>query len=150
MDFTSHLKRIPPRWVSAGKFLVAGGSASFVNFLVRFPLSSFFSFDVAVSLAYMIGMAAGFALYRSWVFPGSSVPLYSQVLRFIAVNACGLFVVVEIASLCASALINAGPFSPEVAEAIAHVIGIGSGAIANFAGHSLITFADRVTRPQEI
>jgi putative flippase GtrA len=150
MNFKFQPKNVPPRWVAAGKFLVAGGSASSVNFVVRFPLSSLFSFDIAVSLAYVIGMAAGFALYRSWVFPGSSIPLYSQVMRFIAVNACGLLVVVGISSLAAGALIDAGLFAPDVAEAIAHLVGIGSGAVANFAGHSIITFADRATRTHAI
>src|SRR3954470_20536382 len=149
MDIKSLLGRVPPRWAAASKFLIAGGLASSVNFVVRFPLSSFFSFDVAVSLAYVIGMVAGFTLYRSWVFPGSSVSLNSQLVRFVAVNVCGLLVVVEIASLLDATLIRADLLPPDLAEAIAHLIGIGSGAVANFAGHSVITFADRSRTPLE-
>jgi putative flippase GtrA len=125
---------------------VAGGFASLLNWLVRFPLSRLAPFEVAVGLAYGVGMLAGFGLYRSWVFPGSTLPLRSQIARFVAVNAAGLLVVVFGAALLVAAIGWTGLLAPPAAEALAHGLAILGGAIVNFLGHRAVTFARRVVR----
>lgn len=127
----------------AARFLLAGGLASLVNWLARFPLSLVLPFDLAVGTAYVVGMALGFWLYRAWVFPGSALPLSTQLGRFIAVNALGLAVVLIGARLLVEA-IDASGFAPVgVVEAAAHGAAIMLGAAVNFLGHRALTFARR-------
>lgn len=124
------------------RFLVAGGGAAGVNWLVRFPLSAAMPFEAAVAVAYMIGMGVGFTAYRAWVFPGSPLPLRVQVARFLAVNAAGAAVVLAASAGLAAVMTGAGlPTGP--ARALAHGLGIGLGAAVSFVGHRLVTFAGR-------
>ncbi|MGP8233557.1 MAG: GtrA family protein [Methylovirgula sp.] len=133
---------VNPRLSSAAvKFLIAGGLATAINWLVRFPLSIVLPFSAAVAIAYMIGMVAGFLLYSRWVFPPTSIPLASQIGRFIAVNIAGGVAVVILAPLLARSL-ESGGFDQGAAQAIGHGLAIAIGAVINYFGHKLITFAD--------
>lgn len=132
-----------PLRASAIRFLLAGGLSSLVNWLARFPLSAVLPFDVAVGAAYVVGMAIGFWLYRAWVFPGSRLPIRSQLVRFVAVNAAGFAVVVLSANLFLAALVGAGLAVPQLGEALAHGFAIVAGAVVNFLGHRALTFARR-------
>lgn len=127
----------------AARFLVAGGLSSLLNWLVRFPLSLAMPFDLAVSLAYAIGMILGFVLYRSWVFPGSTLPLGTQLMRFVAVNVLGFALVVVCAKLFVALLSIGGLMSLGEAEAAGHAFAIVTGAVVNFIGHRTVTFARR-------
>lgn len=144
---TGDLRGLPSRLAEllpagAPRFLVAGGLASLVNWLVRFPLSLVLPFGTAVGAAYAVGMLVGFVLYRSWVFPGSTLPLAAQIGRFVLVNAAGLAVVVMGAKGLVAVLMTGGlPGGP--AEAAAHAGAIVLGALVNFAGHRALTFARR-------
>lgn len=121
------------------RFLLLGGLAAAINWLVRFPLSLVLPFPAAVLVAYMIGMSAGFTLYRAYVFPRSPLPVATQVMLFLAVNAAGAVVVMGVSlALLDHVLPMLGwSFYP---EAIAHGLGIGIGAVANFLGHKHLTF----------
>lgn len=130
--------RVPP---GACRFLVAGGLASLVNWLVRFPLSAGLPYGMAVAAAYAVGMVAGFGLYRSWVFPGSPLRLSSQLLRFCFVNMAGLSCVVIAAHVLVVLIGATGLASMPVAEALGHGAAIVIGAVVNFVGHRAITFA---------
>jgi energy-coupling factor transport system substrate-specific component len=124
------------------RFLLLGGTAAAINWIVRFPLSLFMPFPAAVFFAYLIGMTAGFTLYRAYVFPGSPLPLRVQLGLFLAVNAVGAVIVMGVSVLLldvAFPALGGVPF----AEALAHGTGIGVGAVANFVGHKYLTF--RVT-----
>ncbi len=123
------------------KFLIAGGLATAINWLVRFPLSIVLPFSAAVAVAYMIGMIVGFVLYSRWVFPRTTIPLTNQIGRFIAVNIAGGLAVVILAPLLAHAL-EAGGLDQGMAQAIGHGLAIAIGAVINYFGHKLITFAD--------
>ena len=127
----------------AARFLVAGGLASLFNWLVRFPLSLLLPFELAVGVAYAFGMGIGFALYRSWVFPGSALPLRVQAARFIAVNAAGLAIVMLSAKGFLVFLGSGGLLPVSRAEALAHAAAIVLGAVVNFLGHRTLTFARR-------
>ncbi len=137
--------RLPP---DAVKFLVAGGLATAINWLVRFPLSTVLPFTAAVALAYMIGMVAGFVLYSRWVFPGTTTPLANQIGRFIAVNIAGGVAVVALAPLLAQAFAGGG-LDQGPAEAIGHGFAIAVGAVINYFGHKLITFAEPAAKRLE-
>lgn len=119
---------------------MAGGLATLVNWLVRFPLSLILPFDAAVAAAYVFGMFIGFFLYRHWVFPPSTSALTSQVLRFTAVNFLGAGVAIVTAPHLAAFGAQTG-LSLQGSLAMGHAAALGLGALINYFGHKLITFA---------
>lgn len=122
------------------RFLLLGGLAAAINWLVRFPLSAIMPFDLAVILAYVIGMSVGFTLYRHYVFPGSTRPVAAQSLVFLGVNLIGATVVLVLTWLFLRLLSQTG-WPLAIHEGLAHGAAIGFGAIANFFGHKTLTFA---------
>jgi energy-coupling factor transport system substrate-specific component len=123
------------------RFLLAGGFAAGVNWLVRFPLSMLMPFLPAVVAATGVGMAVGFVIYQAFVFPGSSRPLLLRIRDFIMVNIVASIGVAIVAMLGRSALLHF--MDPGPAQAIGHALGIMAGALLNFIGHRSVTFRDR-------
>lgn len=121
------------------RFLLLGGLAAAINWLVRFPLSMFLPFSWAILGAYMIGMTAGFTLYRAYVFPGSDRPLGPQIAIFLAVNLMGAVIVWSVAMALVEQVFPATGYS-FMPLATGHGIAIGVGAAANFLGHKFLTF----------
>ena len=121
------------------RFLVLGGLAAAINWLVRFPLSLVLPFPAAVFVAYLIGMSAGFTLYRAYVFPNSARPVAAQAALFLIVNAFGAVVVMVVSLVLLDHVLPAigWHFLP---EALAHGTAIGVGAVANFFGHKYLSF----------
>jgi energy-coupling factor transport system substrate-specific component len=122
------------------RFLVAGGLAALVNWLVRFPIELVVPYFAALLLATSIGMTCGFLLYRSWVFPGSSRSIADQVRDFILVNLTGQATMLGIATIVRQ-LLFVVEIGPLIAGALAHALGIGAGAIVNYLGHRHLTFS---------
>lgn len=121
------------------RFLLLGGLAAAINWLVRFPLALVLPFNIAVVVAYVIGMSAGFTLYRTYVFPGSARPILQQTLIFVAVNLVGAVVVLGLAILFLN--LQAGLDWPLfIREGLAHGFAIAIGAVINFIGHKTLTF----------
>jgi energy-coupling factor transport system substrate-specific component len=122
------------------RFLLAGGLAAAINWLVRFPLSLFMPYLMAVIAATVIGMAFGFIIYSLYVFPGSARAPLAQLRDFVAVNLFSMAVVAGTAGLLNQAIfpLIAFAFAP---EAVAHALGIAAGAVTNFIGHRTLTFA---------
>ena len=125
------------------RFLMLGGLAATINWLVRFPLSLIMPLSAAVLVAYAIGMSAGFCLYRTYVFPGSSRPMAQQIVVFLLVNLAGAVVVLAL-TLALLNLQSGMPLPETIKEGLAHGFAIGIGAVVNFFGHKLLTF--RVAR----
>jgi energy-coupling factor transport system substrate-specific component len=123
-----------------GRFLIAGGIAALVNWLVRFPIELAVPYFAALLLATSIGMACGFVLYRSWVFPGSTRSLAGQIRDFILVNLTGQATMLGIATV-ARQLLFVAEVGPLIAGAVAHALGIGVAAIVNYLGHRHLAFA---------
>jgi energy-coupling factor transport system substrate-specific component len=128
-----------------GRFLVAGGIAALVNWLVRFPIELAVPYFAALLLATSMGMACGFVLYRSWVFPGSTRSLAGQIRDFILVNLTGQAIMLAIATI-ARQLLLAVQVGPLIAGAAAHTLGIAVGAIVNYLGHRHLTFTTAPAR----
>lgn len=121
------------------RFLIAGGLAASVNWLVRFPLNWIMPYEAAVIAATAIGMVFGFALYQSWVFGGSERRLVHQIRDFVLVNLLSMVVTAAIAILGRDLLLAMG-VATALAEALSHAIGIAAGAVSNYFGHRHITF----------
>lgn len=129
------------------RFLLVGTLAAAVNWLARIALSAAFapalSFEVAVLIAYAIGMTSGFLLYRAYVFPDAGLPMAVQVRRFIAVNLVSAAEVWLIAVVLLRVAVPAAGIGTEytaVAEALAHGIAIAAGAATSYVGHKFLTF----------
>jgi putative flippase GtrA len=122
-----------------GRFLVAGGIAALVNWLVRFPVELVLPYFAALLVATCVGMTCGFLLYRAWVFPGSTRPLVGQVRDFILVNLTGQATMLGVAALTRQLLISL-EVGTLVAGASAHALGIAIGAVVNYLGHRHVTF----------
>ncbi len=128
-------------------FLFAGGSAAAINWLARIGLSLVLPLALAVLLAYAIGMAVGFVLYRHWVFRANSSAAGGQLVRFIGVNmASGALVVLLTLGLVAGLAPLAPAAGASFVEMLAHGLAIGAGAVFNFAAHRFITFAAATRR----
>jgi energy-coupling factor transport system substrate-specific component len=121
------------------RFLVAGGFATLVNWLIRFPLDVVLPYAGAVALAAVAHMVCSFMLYRSWVFPGSQRRLAEQVRDFVLVNLVGMAVTVGISVFLRQVLVSLSA-EPWIAAAGAHIVGIASGAVAGYLGHGRVTF----------
>ena len=131
------------------RFLLLGGLAAAINWLVRFPLSLVMPFPAAVFVAYLIGMSAGFTLYRAYVFPNSRQPMALQVTLFLIVNAVGAVVVMAVSlALLDHALLAIG--WRVLPEAVAHGTAIGVGAVANFFGHKYLSFRAAPDRAENL
>ncbi|KMO42582.1 sugar translocase [Methylobacterium variabile] len=126
------------------RFLIAGGSAAAINWLSRIALSWVLPYWASMLVAYGIGMAAGFWLYRTFVFRGATGRLPRQAAVFVAVNAAGAGVVLGVSTLLIAALTAVLPALPlPVAEALGHGVGIAAGAVSNYFGHQILTFGVR-------
>jgi energy-coupling factor transport system substrate-specific component len=130
------------------RFLVAGGVAALVNWLVRFPVELVLPYFAALLVATCIGMTCGFLLYRAWVFPGSTRALSGQVRDFILVNLTGQATMLGVAALVRQLLISIG-VGTLVAGASAHALGIAVGAAVNYLGHRHVTFTAAGGDPPE-
>ena len=121
------------------RFVLAGGTAAAVNIVARLLLSAVVRFDVAVALAYLVGMATAFILNRQFVFDRSDRGVHSEMMRFVLVNLAALVQVWIVSVGLAEWLF------PKVgltwhAELIAHVIGVLSPVAASYLGHKYFTF----------
>ncbi|MBN8944029.1 MAG: GtrA family protein [Rhizobiales bacterium] len=130
----------------AGRFLVCGGFAAFVNWAARIALSSLMPFEMAVVLAYAIGMTVGFVLYRTVVWTDHEATLAEQAIGFVLVNGLSAVVVFGVAIGLRGALETLLGSGGGLVDAGAHGVAIGVGALANFLGHRSFTFRPRADR----
>ena len=125
------------------RFVLVSGFAALVNFGARLVLSAWFSYPVAVSWAYVAGIATAFCLNRRLVFRESSNSLRTQVSWFVVVNLAGLAQTLLVSLFLAKWLFpRLGLFAH--AEEIAHAIGIGVPAITSYYGHKWLSFRGAV------
>lgn len=124
------------------RFLIAGGSAALLNWLVRFPLNHVLQFGGAVVAAQAVGMTYGFIIYRYWALPRATHrAVFSELRDFVLVNFAGAMVCIGGALAVEVALILLLPSA--FAAAVAHAAGIAGGAVVNFVGHKHVTFRQR-------
>ena len=121
------------------QFLLVGGLAAGINFISRIGFSEFFSYRVAIILAYLIGMITAFLLSKHYVFEKSGRPLKDELRDFTIIN---IFAVIQVW------LISVGfaeYFFPYISftiypEEVAHLIGLGIPAITSYFGHKYFSF----------
>ena len=120
-------------------FLVAGGIAAAANVGSRILFSRLVGLELAVILAYLVGMTVAFVLMRSAVFPPSAAPIGRQVALFAAVNLAALLQTLVVTLLLARWLLPAAGLRSHVEE-IAHIVGVGVPIVTSFFGHKYLSF----------
>lgn len=96
-------------------------------------------FELAVVVAYLIGMVVAYLLARGFVFQPSGQSTRSEFLRFGLVNLVGIIQVWLVSIILANWLLPAVGFDWNI-ELVAHTIGVLSPVITSYFGHKLFTF----------
>ena len=122
-------------------FLLTGGVAALVNVVSRIGFSTVVNFELAVLLAYAIGMVAAYILARRFVFLNSRTSIRRSFAAFALVN---LFAVLQ------TWLVSVGlrnwllPLLGIVVfrDLLAHGIGVAVPVVSSYFGHKHISFKD--------
>lgn len=121
-------------------FLMVGGLAAFLHWLARIALSHWFTFPVAVVLAYAVGMGVAFSLNALLVFPGSDKPRHLQARDFVLVNLAFLPVVWGASVLMEKPVTSWGLPYP---QAVAHGVAVLLPTLLTFLIYKFFAFKDR-------
>lgn len=121
------------------RFLIAGGIAAGANFGSRFVFSIYFSYGVAVVLAYLVGMMVAFLLMRGHVFNAKQGPLAPQIIRFVMVNVLAVLQTLAISLVMARWVLPAVGITDH-AEALGHLVGVLVPVVTSYFGHKFLTF----------
>ena len=121
-------------------FVLSGGCSAVINIASRYLLNFVVVFEVAVFLAYLIGMLIAFILMRTFVFGASRRFVGVEVMRFVVVNIVSLILV-----WCTSVGLHRFLF-PAIgftwqADTVAHSIAMCLPIITSYIGHRYFTFA---------
>jgi putative flippase GtrA len=122
------------------RFLLTGGLAAGVNVLSRIAFSRFVSFEVAIVLAYLIGMTTAYTLNRSFVFKRSGRSIGDEYLRFTIVNLAAVAQVWVVSVLLTRVILPSVGFLWH-AETVAHVIGVTVPVFTSYFGHKHLSFS---------
>ena len=123
-------------------FLITGGLAALVNVISRVGFSQLLLFELAVLLAYGVGMLTAYVLFRKFVFLQSRTSVRHSFAAFALVN---LFAVLQ------TWLVSVGlrnwllPLLGIVLlrDLIAHGIGVAVPLLSSYFGHKYISFRQR-------
>ena len=130
---------IAPQHSQFVRFLVAGSFAAAMNFGSRFLYSLFWSFEIAVLLAFVTGLTTGYLLSRFFVFERSRHSALREMLLFFTVNMVALAQTWLVSIYLADFLINAS-VKNDIAYALAHFVGISIPLVTSYFGHKYLTF----------
>jgi putative flippase GtrA len=122
-------------------FLVAGSIAAACNIGSRWLLSRTLPYEIAIVLAYLVGMVVAFGIMRNLVFqPSTKLSKSAELGRFALVNILGLAQTVVVSLLVARWLVPALGVHRH-AEEVGHIIGVGVPIFTSFVGHRRFSFS---------
>ena len=121
------------------RFVATGSIAAVSNLVARYLLDFFLVFEVAVVLAYLVGMVVAFILFQKVIFGDPQTPLRRRVFRFCVVNALGAFLALVVSSLMARVVLPAMSWTFHPAE-VAHFVGVAVPAFTSYFLHKHYTF----------
>jgi len=121
------------------RFLAAGGAAAAANFGSRFVFSLWVRYELAIVLAYLVGLIVAFILMRGYVFNAADKPFGPQAKIFVAVNAVALLQTLLVSVVLYRWVL---PYLGVVSqsEAIAHFVGVLVPVATSYFGHRMLTF----------
>ncbi len=121
-------------------FLAIGGVSAMANLGSRYLLDLALPFEVAVVLAYAVGMVVGFALFQLTMFQGHSVIQPRRMVRFLWVNLFGVTLAWAVSSLLARLILPVIGWDWHPFE-IAHLAGVAAPALSSYYLNKHYTFA---------
>lgn len=121
-------------------FLGVGGTSAFVNWLSYFIFDLWFSFNIAISSAYFLGMACAFLLNSIFVFPNATQPLPHQIKVFVITN-LSFFPVVWISTQAFNSFLVYWGVS-KYSHAIAYGLALSIPMLVTFLIYKFIAFKD--------
>lgn len=130
------------------RFMVSGGIAAAVNVSSRIALSRFVDYEIAIVVAYLIGMTTAYLLMMPFVFGASGRSVPAEYARFSLVNLIALCQVWLVSVGLADWLFPAIGFGWH-SQTVAHVIGVISPIASSYVGHRSFTFARIAPRSAE-
>jgi putative flippase GtrA len=122
-------------------FLITGGLAALINVVSRIGFSTVFRFELAVLLAYGVGMVTAYVLARKFVFLSSRTSIRRSFAGFALVN---LFAVLQTWVVSVGLRNWLLPLLGIVVfrDLLAHAIGVGVPVVSSYFGHKHISFKD--------
>jgi putative flippase GtrA len=120
-------------------FILCGGVAAGLNWSSRFLFAQFVAFEVAVILAFFVGLLSGFLLMRFFVFRQVRKSIVRQAGMYITVNFFALLQTLLV-SLIFARWVLPGLGIKDNAEALGHFFGILVPVITSYFGHKRLTF----------
>lgn len=123
-------------------FIVTGGIAAGVNLATRWGLSFVLRYEVAVALAYLVGMTTAFILARRYVFDGGGKSWQVEYLRFAMVNVMSFLIVLGVSVGLARWGFPAMGMTWH-AEDLAHLIGVISPIAISYYAHKHFSFGGK-------
>ena len=124
-------------------FALVGGFAAAMNWLSRIALSLFMPLEIAIIVAYLIGMMIAYTLCKRYVFEKSGREVSGEVTRFTIVNMVALVQVWLVTIGMARFLLPALSWDWYPVE-IAHAVGVASPILTSFFGHRYFTFSRKI------
>jgi putative flippase GtrA len=121
------------------RFLVVGGTAAVLNIASRVLFSYVIPFEIAVVLAFPVGMTYAFLMSRLFVFEPSERSVRSQYGRFAVVNLVALAQVWLVSVGLTYWLFPAIGWTIR-AELVAHSIAVCSPVLTSYYAHRVFTF----------
>jgi len=120
-------------------FLISGGFAATLNILSRIIFSNFVCYEVAIILAYIVGITSAFLIMRNFVFDGERDDVRGQAIRFIFVNILAIIQTLIASIYMNNFIIQSYPLFNHAAL-VAHIIGVLVPVITSFFAHKWYTF----------
>ena len=126
-------------------FFLVGGFAALGIWLSRIGFSVLVSFDVAITLAYIVGMTTAYLMNRYFVFERSGRSLSNEYSRFVLVN------IVALAQVWLVSIVMVRLVLPTIGwtffpEATAHAIGVASPILTSYLGHRYFTYSKKASQ----
>jgi len=120
-------------------FLITGGVAALINIVSRIGFSAVVSFELAVLLAYGVGMVTAYVLARKFVFVSSRNSIGRSFAAFALVN---LFAVLQTWVVSVGLRNWLLPLLGIVVfrDLLAHAIGVAVPVVSSYFGHKHISF----------
>jgi putative flippase GtrA len=120
-------------------FILVGGFSAGVNVCSRIVFSIFTSFEIAIVLAFAVGVTTAFSLNKLFVFQAPAGSVLSQYAKFWLVNLVSLAQVWLVAMGLARFAFPTAGFTWH-ADTIAHLIGVISPVATSYFAHDKFSF----------
>lgn len=128
------------RSVQLLSFFLCGGVAALVNMGSRWLLNHYMPYEIAIVLAFLVGMFTAFLLFKFFVFhAGGSSRTARETARFVLINMLALLQTLLISVGLTGYIFPWLGYSWHAPD-IAHVIGVLVPVFTSFWGHKYFTF----------